>query len=227
MLANTSFNPDARDGGARRLTLRYVVMTTRLHLMNKRIFIVLATLYFVPFYASATVYKSPKTYGIFSESTEYMARIIPAWPVNDKTNPYAKAEIYQLQGRAYKLKKAFRLLNKVSPQSAYVSDKGVLVTIRDWANPFEGHDLVIYSVSGNVLFQFTGLEFFSESELEKIRDVGFDVLNGPKPWICWQEQPFQFEKENFEFIDSTGRYISIDVNTGKHEIISSGLKCGE
>ncbi|WP_413662310.1 hypothetical protein ACG1BZ_13760 [Microbulbifer sp. CNSA002] len=195
--------------------------------MSKRISIFLIALFFLSINTAATVYKSPKTYGVFSENTEFMSRIIPAWPVDDKYKPYAKAEIYQLNGNTYELKRTFHLLNEVSPQSAYLSNEGVLVTMLDWANPFAGHDLVIYSVTGKVSFEFSGLNFFSESELKKIQDVGSDVLNGPRPWICWQDEPFQFENEVFEFTDSTGRYILIDVNTGKHTTESSGIKCGE
>ena len=102
-----------------------------------------ALIYFLSVFTSSTSWKPPETYGIYSDSTEYMARITPAELGHEKSTP--KAEIYKINGKRVELERLFTLVNDVSPSSAYLSDNGILVTLRDWANISEGHDLVIYS----------------------------------------------------------------------------------
>jgi hypothetical protein len=179
--------------------------------------------------AFSTSYKSPEKYVVVSKNTEYLARIIPADNPYEKTKP-SMAQIYKLNGKNYSREKEFILINDFSPSMAYLSEDGILITVKDFG-PFYGvgHDLVIYSAQGKPVYEYNGQNFFSESELKKIQMPAENdddtVLSELPSWICLSGG-FYLDEGKFTFEDATGRTIIIDIHTGKFIVRHvGGNKC--
>ena len=133
-----------------------------------------STLALVTSIANADSWASPRVREVFSESREYLVRILPGESFGDtlgfageKKGKYATAEFYRrAKDRSYQLVAEATLLNPVAPVEFSVADNGHLLTIDNWHNVGYGKVVCLYDSRGKPIRSYELRELFQPEEIE-------------------------------------------------------------
>jgi hypothetical protein len=112
---------------------------------------------------------------VFSQSREWFVRVTPGTSMGDvfgfasaPKGPYAKAEFYRRQAdRSYRLVGERSLVNPIAPHEFFVTDRGYVATLDNWANLGYGKIAAFYSPKGDLIKAFELKELFSAEEIGK------------------------------------------------------------
>ncbi len=186
--------------------------------MPKTKIFLLALLLSVPGMSLADDWAAPQVKEVFSNSREFMVRVIPGASIGDtvgfkgaKKGQYARAQVYQRDKEAYRLVRKITLLNPVAPVEFFVSDRGFLVTLDNWHNVGYGKVVAIYGPGGQLVRAYELEELYSQDDISKLRKTVSSI------W--WRTKPVGFvhgDEAAFLVSDTRAHFI-FDLKSGRYE----------
>jgi hypothetical protein len=120
---------------------------------------------------------APVVKEVFSESREWFVRVVPGTPAVDTSGsatgakgPYAKAEFYRRHpDRSYRLVSERALENPLAPVDFFVTNRGYLATVDNWAGMGYGKIAAFHSPKGDLVKAFELKDLFSAEEIDAFR----------------------------------------------------------
>lgn len=131
-----------------------------------------------------------------------------------------KVTVYEKSGDDYKHKKTFNLEAFV-PKYVKVSDTGKIIFIGDSLRQTQTDIVRIFGVSGELAHTIGAEEVLSAKEIEQgiLKYEEVNDCTPKKPWICWENRDYQVnEDNNVTFMDVLGRYVDINIDSGKVDV---------
>ncbi len=154
-----------------------------------------------------------------SSNGEFVVRVTPGGSMGDvygyggmPKGAFAKAEWYRFNGKSYEKVREANLLNPIAPVDIEVTNAGILVAIDNWHNLGIGSVLVFYSPTGEIIKQYTLLDLYSNTDLEKI-----DHTTSSIHWRCSGLSTFLASDKELGIADSLGGSFVFNPSTGSYD----------
>jgi hypothetical protein len=156
---------------------------------------------------------------VFSHSREWFVRVTPGTSIGDTygfasapKGPYAKAEFYRRQAdRSYRLVAERSLVNPIAPFDFFVTDRGYLATIDNWANLGYGKIAAFYSPTGDLIKALELKDLFSAEEIGR-----FDHSVSSIWWRKTEAAPYvrQGQQSLYLALDDKGTELIFETESG-------------
>ena len=119
-----------------------------------------------PWPVSADRWLAPSVTTVSSSSGRYFVRVIPGGVYGDEGN--ARAEFYEQRVLNHRMTATVRLVNRVAPVDALLSNAGYLMTFDNWHGAGYGPVVAIYGPTGSLISAYRLEQLYRQTQLEQL-----------------------------------------------------------